>query len=189
MTYGNPAESVTAAELVNSLREDELADLLFTYGEERFSRGIAREIVASRKKRKLETTNDLVACVLKGTPEWYHHRKIHPATKTFQALRIATNDELGALREALNETMARLSECGRIAVITFHSIEDRVVKSAFKDAAYTGAGTVLTRKPVVAGVAELHENPRARSAKLRIFEKCKQRTPTSFITQPVQEYA
>ena len=108
-----------------------------------------------------------------GTPPWYHHRKIHPATKTFQALRIAANDELGALRDALSQTMMRLTHGGRIAVISFHSIEDRIVKSAFKEAVHGGSGSLVTRKPVTASAEELVNNPRARSAKLRIFERSK----------------
>jgi 16S rRNA (cytosine1402-N4)-methyltransferase len=96
MTYGNPDEGVTASDLVNSLKEEELADLIYTYGEERFSRGIAKSIVEMRKHTKITTTAQLALAVEQGTPSWYHHRKLHPATKTFQALRIATNDELGA---------------------------------------------------------------------------------------------
>lgn len=172
MTYGSPEESVTAADLVNSLPEEELADLIYTYGEERFSRSIARSIVETRKGGKILTTRALAEAVERGTPAWYQHRRLHPATKTFQALRIATNDELGAIRDSLAIALDRLTLGGRVAIITFHSIEDRLVKGAFKDAAYAGKGSVITRKPLVPSSAELALNPRARSAKLRVFERC-----------------
>lgn len=172
MTYGEPEEGKTAADLVNSLPEEELADLIYTYGEERFSRGIARSIVETRKRNRILTTLALAEAVERGTPSWYQNRRLHPATKTFQALRIAANDELGALREGLDAALERLTLGGRIAVITFHSIEDRIVKSVMKDAAYAGRGSVVTRKPVVPSASELSDNPRARSAKLRVFERC-----------------
>ena len=169
MTYGEPGNGESAAELVNSATEEELADIFYTYGEERFARGIARSIVAARKKASIMTTDDLVVAVEAGTPSWYHHRKLHPATKTFQALRIAVNDELGALREGLSTAIDRLACQGRIAVITFHSIEDRIVKQMFRDAAHAGKGSLVNRKPIGPSAEELKENPRARSAKLRIF--------------------
>ncbi|MGE5540981.1 MAG: 16S rRNA (cytosine(1402)-N(4))-methyltransferase RsmH [Bacillota bacterium] len=172
MTYGDPEEGKTAADLVNGLPEEELADLIYTYGEERFSRGIARSIVEIRKKERILTTLQLADAVTRGTPAWYQHRRLHPATKTFQALRIATNDEFGALRDGMEAALSRLTEGGRISVITFHSIEDRIVKGLMKDAAYAGRGTVVTRKPVVPSTEELAANPRARSAKLRVFERC-----------------
>jgi 16S rRNA (cytosine1402-N4)-methyltransferase len=172
MTYGAPDEGTTAADLVNGLPEDELADLIYTYGEERFSRSIARSIVETRKRERIVTTRALAEAVERGTPGWYQHRRLHPATKTFQALRIAANDELGALRDGLAAALERLTLGGRIAVITFHSIEDRIVKSAMKDAAYAGKGSVITRKPLVPSSEELLANPRARSAKLRVFERC-----------------
>lgn len=168
MTYG--AGERSAAELLNSASESELSDLLLAYGEERFARGIARAIVALRAKDRILTTNQLVEAVLRGTPGWYHHRKIHPATKTFQALRIAANDELNALREGLAAAIAHLAPGGKLAVISFHSIEDRIVKSAFRDASYAGLG-LGSKKPVTASAAELARNRRARSAKLRVFER------------------
>ena len=169
MTYGDPAAGNTAAELVNSATEEELADIIYTYGEERFARQIARSIVRRRKEAAILTTDDLVKAVEEGTPSWYHHRRLHPATKTFQALRIAVNDELGALKEGLLAAMDRLACKGRIAVITFHSIEDRIVKQLFRDAAYAGKGSLVTRKPIAPSEEETARNPRARSAKLRIF--------------------
>jgi 16S rRNA (cytosine1402-N4)-methyltransferase len=170
MTYGTPSAGNSAAELVNSATEEELSNILYTYGEERFARKIAKSIVQARKQESILTTDDLVRAVENGTPDWYHHRKLHPATKTFQALRIAVNDELGALREGLNAAIEHLSGGGRIAVISFHSIEDRIVKQMFRDAAHAGKGSLVTRKPLVPSTEEISSNPRARSAKLRIFE-------------------
>lgn len=167
MTYGDPSEGTTAADLVNHLSESSLADMLWSLGEERFARSISRAIVAARENAPLETTNDLVAAIEQGVPSWYRHRRIHPATKTFQALRIAVNDELGALREGLSAAMDRVPAGGRIAVITFHSIEDRIVKTMFREAVENGTGSLLTRKPMAPSVQETVRNPRARSAKLR----------------------
>lgn len=169
MTYGDPAEGTTAADLVNHLSEASLADMLWSLGEERFARSIARSIVAARENGPLETTSDLVAAIEQGVPSWYRHRRIHPATKTFQALRIAVNDELGALREGLAAAIERVPAGGRIAVITFHSIEDRIVKTMFREAVEAGKGSLLTRKPLAPSVQETVRNPRARSAKLRTF--------------------
>jgi len=169
MTYGEGGE--TAADIVNSSSEEELADIIFTYGEERFSRPIARAIVAARAKERILTTDALVAAVKAGTPRWYHERKIHPATKTFQALRIAANDEIGALREGLAAALHVLAPGGKLAVISFHSIEDRIVKNVLRDAAEAGLGSVNPKKPVVPSRAEILSNRRARSAKLRVFER------------------
>lgn len=169
MTYGSPEEQQTAADLVNSSSEEALVEILYTFGEERFARAIAKAIVRDRKKEKILTTAQLVAVIEKATPGWYQHRRLHPATKTFQALRIAVNDELGALRDGLSGALSILSPQGRIAVITFHSIEDRIVKGMFRDAAYAGRGSLGNRKPIVPSDAELAANPRARSAKLRVF--------------------
>ena len=164
MTYGESGEN--AADIVNTYPEEALADIFFTYGEERFARGIARAIVEARSKERILTTGALVSAVLAGTPAWYHRRKIHPATKTFQALRIAVNDELGALREGLSSAIAALAPEGRIAVITFHSTEDRIVKNLFRESLPEG---VRPAKPVVPSRSEILANRRARSAKLRIF--------------------
>lgn len=168
MTYGE-GSGTTAADIVNSSSEKELADIIFIYGEERFARGIARAIVAARARERILTVGALVAAVLAGTPAWYHKRKIHPATKTFQALRIAVNDELGALREGLSAALGALAPLGRLAIISFHSIEDRIVKNGLRDAVRTGLGTLTPKKPIVAERAEILANRRARSAKLRVF--------------------
>lgn len=171
MTYGDPEGVTTAADLVNDLSEQSLADLIYTLGEERFSRGIARSIVSAREESRIETTTQLVAAIEAGVPGWYRTRRLHPATKTFQALRIAVNDELGALREGLAAALTHLSDHGRVAIITFHSIEDRIVKQMLRDAAHEGVGVVVTKKPIVPTSAEAAANPRARSAKLRVFER------------------
>lgn len=161
--------SMTAADIVNSSSEEALADIIFTYGEERFARGIARAIITARANGRLLTTGALVRAVLAGTPAWYHKRKIHPATKTFQAIRIAVNDELGALRDGLVAALDALAPNGRLAIISFHSIEDRIVKNMLRDAVQAGRGSLLSKKPIVAKRAEILANRRARSAKLRVF--------------------
>lgn len=170
MSYATNSTQHTAADIVNTYAEEELSDLIYSLGEERFSRGIAKAIVNERKHHHILTTADLVRAIELGTPSWYQHRRTHPATKTFQALRIAVNDELGALRDGLATALTRVRPGGRIAVLTFHSIEDRIVKSAFKEAAHNGLGTLPTRKPIMPTYTAVRENRRARSAKLRVFE-------------------
>ncbi len=177
MTYSNPesaefGDKETAADVVNKASEEDLAEILYSLGEEQFSRRIARAIVESRKQAPIKTTFELVEVIKKGTPSWYHFRRLHPATKTFQALRMYVNDELGALREGLTGALARVSPGGRIAVITFHSIEDRIVKHIFREEVLKGRGSLVSKKPVLPSSHELAANPRARSAKLRIFERC-----------------
>lgn len=172
MTLGEPKEySFTARDIVNEWKEEDIANVIFGYGEERYARRIARNIVEAREKAPIETTFDLVSVIERSVPGSYRHGRIHPATRTFQALRIAVNDELSALSEFL-ETGARvLKKGGRLAVITFHSLEDRIVKHTLRDLAAKGEGTVLTKKPITPSKEELQANPRSRSAKLRIFEK------------------
>ena len=158
-------QALTAAEIVNTYSEKEIADILYIYGEERRSRPIARSIV---HKRPLATTSDLVQAIQRvmGAPRY---GKIHPATRTFQALRIAVNDELGNLQAFLNSAPSCLKPGGRLAVITFHSLEDRIVKNAFRSSALPGKA--LTKKVVTATPEETQSNSRARSAKLRVWEK------------------
>ena len=158
--------------MVNGLPEEKLADIFFELGEEQFSRRIAHAIVEHRKHERILTTFQLVEIIKSGTPSWYHHRRLHPATKTFQALRIYVNDEFGALREGLAAAVKYTEPGGRIAVITFHSIEDRIVKLFFREEVAKGKGGLVTKKPIVPNTTELAENPRARSAKLRVFEVC-----------------
>lgn len=159
------SQSLTAADIVNTYSEKEIADILYIYGEERRSRPIARSIVRSRP---LATTTDLVRAVQRvtGGPRY---GKIHPATRTFQALRIAVNDELDNLQVFLGSAPTCLRSGGRLAVITFHSLEDRMVKHSFR--AGTFPGKPLTKKVVTATPEEIEINSRARSAKLRVWEK------------------
>lgn len=164
---------LNAADLVNKLRQDELADLIYHFGEERKSRRIARAIVEARKQKRIETTLELVEIInkslgIKGTKRKY---KIHPATRTFQALRIAVNDELGQLEKLLQKAPGLLKVGGQIAVISFHSLEDRLVKYNFRDNKKAGVYETLTAKPITADDRERSENPRSRSAKLRIARK------------------
>jgi 16S rRNA (cytosine1402-N4)-methyltransferase len=170
MTYGNPEAHGTAAELINTLPEEELAKLIYVYGEERFARQIAKAIVRARQHNRIISTAELVDVIRGAVPQGYRNGRLNPATKTFQALRIATNDELGAIEDGLAAAIKHLSIGGRIAVITFHSIEDRIVKGIFRDAAAHGKGSVITKKVIAPSREEVRQNPRARSAKLRLFE-------------------
>jgi 16S rRNA (cytosine1402-N4)-methyltransferase len=164
----NPDAGESAAEFLARRDEREIADTIYEYGEERKSRRIARAIVALREAgTPVRDTVDLAGVVARAVRA-PAHAKIHPATRTFQALRIAVNDELGALREGLDAALARTATGGRIAVISFHSLEDRIVKHTFREDPRV---RVLTRKPIVADGDELAANPRARSAKLRAAER------------------
>lgn len=162
---------LTAKEIVNHWDESSLASVIWSYGEERYARKIARAIVSARKKAPVRSTHELVEIVKKATPFWYHHGKIHPATRTFQALRIAVNDELGALKDGLEKAFARLSPGGRMAVISFHSLEDRIVKHFFKHKEKEGKAKLINKRPIEASQVELEANRRSRSAKLRVIEK------------------
>ncbi|HYL81567.1 MAG TPA: 16S rRNA (cytosine(1402)-N(4))-methyltransferase RsmH [Candidatus Acidoferrum sp.] len=161
----------TAAQLLARLPEHELADLIFRWGEERRSRQIARAVVEARRLGPIETTTALAAIVGRATPRRLWPRHIHPATRTFQALRIAVNEELGGLAPALEAAAARLRPSGRMAAISFHSLEDRIVKHTWRNLAAGGSMRVLTKRPIIAGETEVAANPRARSAKLRVLER------------------
>lgn len=179
-------QATTAAELVNGADAEELAKIFFELGGERDSRRMARAIVHDRERRRFETTRQLAELIERISPR--HGRRAHPATKVFQALRIAVNDEIGSLKRGLEGAMKILKPGGRLAVITFHSLEDRVVKEFGRERAreYTFQGEVdvpelrqprrpelriVTRKAITPGAAEVAENPRSRSAQLRVFEK------------------
>ncbi len=163
----NPDEGEAAWELLARIGEAHLADMIFKFGEERYSRRIARQIVAARRAAPLRTADQLAELVRSCVPR-SRNSKIDPATRTFQALRIAVNGELDALESALGSLPDCLLPGGRLAIISFHSLEDRLVKNAFRD---EDRLTVLTRKPIVASEAESTKNPRARSAKLRVAER------------------
>lgn len=167
----HPRPHHTAAAILNQFDEKSLAKLLRVYGEEHHARNIARAIVEERRRKPFRTTFDLVRLVERVTP--HRRQNIHPATKTFQALRIAVNDELSALQEGLDGAWEYLSNGGRLAVIAFHSLEDRIVKQFFqsKKQLHIHAGSIITKKPLTASPDELQRNPRARSAKLRVMIK------------------
>jgi 16S rRNA (cytosine1402-N4)-methyltransferase len=165
----NPQDERTAEQVVNHLDERELADVIYEFGEERRSRRIARAIVRSRPIRTTAQLADVVSAAAR--PMNQAERRIHPATRTFQALRIFVNHELDDLRELLHIAPQLLQPGGRLVVISFHSLEDRIVKDAFREGAKQGQYKVLTKKPVTAGAEEESRNPRARSAKLRAAEK------------------
>ena len=182
----NREDRLTAYEVVNQWSREELRRILYEYGEERYAPQIAAAIDRRRQERPIATTLELVDVIRGALPAQALREKQHPAKRSFQAIRIAVNDELGSVREMLERAIPRLNPGGRLAVITFHSLEDRMVKSAM-NAAAKGCTCppefpvcvcgkkpqvrVLTRKPIVSGERELEENPRARSAKLRICEK------------------
>ena len=171
MTYGDPAQyEFTAYDIVNEWEEASIADVIYGYGDERYARKIASAIVTARKTTPIATSAELVACIEAAVPK-RHYQKVHPATKTFQALRIAVNDELGVLETFLKDSFELLEEGGRLAIITFHSLEDRVVKQTFRAWSDAGIATLNTKKPIQASEEELQKNPRARSAKLRIITK------------------
>ncbi|MBN2064263.1 MAG: 16S rRNA (cytosine(1402)-N(4))-methyltransferase RsmH [Sedimentisphaerales bacterium] len=173
---GNGGHLNTAADLVNRLGEKELADIIFQYGEERKSRQIASAIVERRRVKRFERTGELAELVAKvvgfGPRDKYRKRKpIHPATRTFQALRIAVNDELGQLERLLKAAPEMLAPGGKIAIISFHSLEDRIVKNDFREKKQLNIYEIMTKKPIIADEAEMASNPRSRSAKLRVARR------------------
>ena len=179
-------DALTAAEVVNTWPADELRRIFYEYGEERYAPQVAAAIVRRRESKPIETTLELADVIRTAMPPQALREKQHPAKRCFQAIRIAVNDELGSVRRLMDDAIDCLNPGGRLAVITFHSLEDRIVKTAMQAAAKgctcppefpvcvcgnKPRVTVLTRKPIVSGTAELAENPRARSAKLRVAEK------------------
>jgi 16S rRNA (cytosine1402-N4)-methyltransferase len=170
----NPGpEDLTAFDIVNIWNEKSLADIIYGYGEERYSRRIAKGIVEGRKKKKIETTFDLVKIISESVPATYRRGRLHPATKTFQALRIAVNDELRVLKDGLEKGFCKLKVGGRMVVISFHSLEDRIVKRFYKELEKDGKSKLINKKPILVNDEELKNNPRSRSAKLRVLEKIK----------------
>jgi len=170
----NPnANDITAKDAINSWSEKSLADIIYGFGEERFAKRIAKAIVEAREQGEINTTEKLVKVIEGAVPKAYKSKRIHFATKTFQAIRMAVNDELEALKEGLEKGFKFLSRGGRMSVISFHSLEDRIVKQFFRKVAANGEARLINKKVIVAGEEELKDNPRARSAKLRILEKIK----------------
>ncbi|HNV24663.1 MAG TPA: 16S rRNA (cytosine(1402)-N(4))-methyltransferase RsmH [Nitrospira sp.] len=167
------SEGRTAADLIREMPERELADVIYQFGEERYSRRIARAIVEARTQSVIGTTRELAAVVERAVPASYRHGRIHCATRTFQALRIAVNRELDVLEPALRDAVAMVAPGGRVCAVSFHSLEDRIVKHTFRALANgpDSAVRVLTKKPVIASESERDHNPRSRSAKLRVVER------------------
>lgn len=170
MTYDESAP-VTARDAVNEWKEETLAAALFGFGEERYARRIARGIVSARRTHPIERTTELAEIVRQSVPFRYRNARIHPATRTFQAIRVAVNDELGALSEGLTKAFEVLSTGGRCVVISFQSLEDRLVKRFFASKAAEGRMRIVTKKPLAPDREEILENPRSRSARLRAAEK------------------
>jgi len=164
-------QGVTAADLVNTLKEEQLEKIIWEFGEERFARRIAAAIVMQRAKAKITTTKILADIILRALPKGYTRGRIHPATRTFQAIRIVVNGELDALAQGLEACFKVLKKGGRLCVISFHSLEDRIVKNKFKFWALEQEGVILTKRPLVAGQEECAVNPRSRSAKMRGIER------------------
>ena len=167
----NPQNPLTAEKIVNYWSALEIEKILEIHGEERFSKQIAKYIISFREVKPIKTTSQLVEIIKKATPDWYHRRKIHPATKTFQALRIAVNDELNNLEKALPKALNILKPGGRIVAISFQSLEDRIIKNFLKEKAKENILKILTKKPIKPSLEEIKINPRSRSAKLRAAEK------------------
>ncbi|MFH1875575.1 MAG: 16S rRNA (cytosine(1402)-N(4))-methyltransferase RsmH [Candidatus Omnitrophota bacterium] len=165
---------VCAADLVNNLSEPELVSIFRKFGEERYAMRIARAIIEVRRKEPLTRTTQLVQVIARVVPFLGRNQRIHPATRVFQALRIAVNRELDALAAGIDAAVKRLNNGGRIAVISFHSLEDRIVKHSLRSYAREGVVKILTKKPLVPGEGELAENVASRSAKLRVAEKNEQ---------------
>jgi 16S rRNA (cytosine1402-N4)-methyltransferase len=172
MNYGD-SKTPTASDLLNTLPEKEIAELLFAYGDERLSRRIAARICELRQTKKIETTGELEDICFHAYPAKDRHQKTHPATRSFQALRIAVNDELRVLEDTIPKLLPYLSEGGVLAIISFHSLEDRIVKHTFKELLEKQdfPVTILTKKPLTATDEELSENSRSRSAKLRLLQR------------------
>lgn len=181
----NPDKPFSAYDVVNDYSEDELDRVIFTYGEERWARRIAQFIVKERADKPIQTTGELVDIIKRAVPKGARKDGPHPAKRTFQAIRIEVNGELDVLQKAIEDVSCRLNKGGRLCIITFHSLEDRIVKEAFRKqenpcicppqfpvcvCGKKPVGRVVTRKPIVPGKKELEENPRSRSAKLRVLE-------------------
>lgn len=171
MTFAKDKQVVTAETIVNDWSEETLREILRGFGGEPFSGRIARAIVAARKEGRIERTKQLVSIVEAAVPAWYRQRRIHPATRTFQAIRMAVNDELGAIQEGVPRTFQRIIPGGRLAIISFHSVEDRAIKRILRGFVERGEGVLEPRRPIVPSREEIRRNPRSRSAKLRIIRK------------------
>lgn len=179
-------QKLTAKKIINEWSQEQIEDILRNYGEEKFARNISKKIIEERKKKEISSTLELARIIKKAIPVRFQPRKINPATKSFQAFRIAVNDELGHLEKFIPDAIANLQSKGRLVIITFNSLEDRIVKNIFrqnargcicpKDFPICSCGNVgkikiITKKPIIPSTEEIRNNPRARSAKLRVCEK------------------
>ncbi len=162
---------ISAYDLVNNLNEDEISSLLRNFGQERWHNRIASLVVRERQKSPIATTRQLSDIVLRAIPGRFRHQRLHPATRTFQAVRIAVNRELEVLGSAVNKAVDLLEKGGRICVISFHSLEDRTIKLVFRELASAGKIDIITPKPLTPTTCEVKENPPSRSAKLRVAER------------------
>lgn len=167
MRYELKEGGLTAAEVVNQFSEKDLADIFYKYGEERYSRQIAKNIVESRRKKRILMTFDLVEIIRSSVPKKYERGRINPATRVFQALRIYVNDELGNLEEILKNLRVLMNKNGRVAIISFHSLEDRIVKNYFREMVKNSFADFINKKPIVPTDEEILNNPKSRSAKMR----------------------
>ena len=164
-------ETLTAKEIVNNWSEESLADIIYGYGEERSARKIANAIIRARAEKPIATTFDLIEIIEKVLPARLRHGRIHFATKTFQALRITVNDEIGALSEGLDGAWEKLSDGGRVAALSFHGLEAKTIKKIFKTKVTEGSGKLVNKKAIKPTGAEILANPRSRSAQLRVIQK------------------
>lgn len=171
MRFDNSSDGLTAEDVVNTYSQDDLAGLFRNLGDEPFAGRIARVIVENRKKKSIKTTTQLVDIIMSIVPTKFTKKSIHPATRVFQALRMEVNDEISALNSLLSSSLNLLSSSGRLAIVSFHSGEDRIVKNTFREWKSNGFINILTKKPITPSDIELGANPRSRSAKLRIIEK------------------
>lgn len=169
----NSQSGITAYDIINRCSEKDLSEIIEKYGEERFHNRIARYISESRRNKPIETTKELADIIRRAVGYRYRKLRIDPATRTFQAIRIRVNDELGSLEEGLKKAIFWLKPGGRIVVISFHSLEDRIVKNLFKGYAGLGVLKIITKKPLTPSQDEILNNPRARSAKMRVAERIK----------------
>ena len=182
----NRGDKISAYEVVNNYSEEKLSRIFFDYGEERYSKSIAKKICKVREENKISTTLELVEVIKSAMPSSALNEKQHPAKRVFQAIRIEVNEELTKLKQAVEDSIKALNNGGRLAIITFHSLEDKIVKHTYEDMQgrctcpkdfpvcvcnYISYGRIVNKKPIISNEEELKENPRARSAKLRIFER------------------
>src|SRR6056297_351430 len=167
MRYNPKIQDLTAKNIINKKTKEDLIGIQKDYGEEKFAKKISRKIIKKRREKEIKTTKDLIEVIKKAVPSFYINKKIHFATRTFQALRIEVNRELSNLKKVLPQTIKITKPGGRVAVISFHSLEDRIVKNFFKN---NNKVEVLTKKPIQTSKKEIRENPRSRSAKLRVIK-------------------